>query len=121
MQGYTLNPNNSSHGGAFGRFCPLQPFYTSSRVCKFVGNSWQLHGYSIGKPDQSILNMSMQRVVIYPKDIVLLTGKSEKYGRRLLKQIKAKLAKEDHQFVTIEEFCIFTGIPNQVVERLIKY
>jgi hypothetical protein len=57
----------------------------------------------------------MKRVVIYPKDVQQITGKSERYGRMLLKQIKTKLKKEEHQFVTVDEFCQFTGItPEQV-------
>jgi hypothetical protein len=52
----------------------------------------------------------MKRVVIYPKDVQQITGKSERFGRALLKQIKTKLNKEEHQFITIEEFSQFTGI-----------
>lgn len=59
--------------------------------------------------------MSTIRIIIYPKDVQKITGKSERYGRMLLKQIKDKLNKEEHQFVTIDEFCQFTGIkPEQV-------
>jgi hypothetical protein len=57
----------------------------------------------------------MKRVVIYPKDVQQITGKSERYGRMLLKQIKTKLKKEEHQFVTIDEFCQFTGINQEQV------
>ncbi|MCE2893742.1 MAG: hypothetical protein LW721_04835 [Flammeovirgaceae bacterium] len=52
----------------------------------------------------------MERIIIYPKDIQRITGKSERYGRLLLKRIKDHLKKEDHQLVTIEEFCSYTGI-----------
>lgn len=59
--------------------------------------------------------MSTNRIIIYPKDVQKITGKSERYGRMLLKQIKDKLNKEEHQFVTIDEFCQFTGVkPEQV-------
>jgi hypothetical protein len=59
--------------------------------------------------------MNTNRIIIYPKDVQKITGKSERYGRMLIKQIKDKLNKEGHQFVTIEEFCQFTGIkPEQV-------
>jgi len=50
------------------------------------------------------------RICIYPKDIMRITGKSERYGRKLLEKIKVKNAKEEYQFVTIKEFCIYTGI-----------
>lgn len=50
------------------------------------------------------------RICIYPKDIMRITGKSERYGRMLLEKIRQKNAKEEHQFVTIKEFCLYTGI-----------
>ena len=53
---------------------------------------------------------SPNRICIYPKDIMRITGKSERYGRKLLEKIKEKNAKKEHQFVTIKEFCIYTGI-----------
>lgn len=53
---------------------------------------------------------SPNRICIYPKDIMRITGKSERYGRMLIEKIKEKNAKEEHQFVTIKEFCIYTGI-----------
>ncbi len=51
-----------------------------------------------------------QRICIYPKDIMLITGKSERYGRKLLEKIRLKHQKEEHQFVTIKEFCSYTGL-----------
>ena len=51
-----------------------------------------------------------QRICIYPKDIMRITGKSERYGRKLLEKIREKNQKEEHQFVTIKEFCSYTGI-----------
>jgi len=63
----------------------------------------------------------MDRLCIYPKDIQIVTGKSERYGRRLIKKIKEKLAKESHQYVTLEEFCIFTGLKMENVSKLLPY
>ena len=57
----------------------------------------------------------MQRVVVYPKDVQRITGKSEKYSRRLLVLVKARFAKEPHQFVSVNDFCQYTGLaPEQV-------
>jgi hypothetical protein len=39
-----------------------------------------------------------------------ITGKSERYGRKLLEKIKEKNSKEEHHFVTIKEFCTYTGL-----------
>ncbi len=60
------------------------------------------------------------RVCIYPKDVQRITGKSERYGRMLLQKIKEKFSKEDHQFVTVEEFCIYTGIKEDQVVNFIS-
>jgi Fic family protein len=54
--------------------------------------------------------MKINRIIIYPKDIQRITGKSDRYGRLLLNKIRQKFLKEPHQFVTIEEFCQFTGL-----------
>lgn len=49
------------------------------------------------------------RLCIYPKDVQRITGKSERYGRMLLQKIRQYFEKEEHQFVTVEEFCKYTG------------
>jgi len=56
-----------------------------------------------------------KRLVIYTKDVELLTGKSAATARRLLQQIRQQLGKEEMEFVTIQEFCFFTGIPEDLV------
>lgn len=48
-----------------------------------------------------------------------ITGKSERYGRKLLEKIKTKYSKEDHQFVTVDEFCKFTGLKIEQVQPFI--
>jgi len=60
-----------------------------------------------------------KRIVIYPKDVMSITGRSEKYSRNLLKQIRHKLDKEKHQFVTVYEFCQFTGMEAEQVQPLL--
>ena len=62
----------------------------------------------------------MKRICIYPKDIQIVTGKSERYGRNIIKMIKESLSKEKHQLVTIDEFCVFMGLEISKVEGLIK-
>lgn len=61
-----------------------------------------------------------QRLCIYPKDIVRITGKSERFSRDFLQRIKQKLGKEEHQFITIEEFCKYAGFQVEKVQDLIK-
>ena len=59
----------------------------------------------------------MKRVVIYPKDIMIITGKSERYSRYLIKRIKDHFKKEDYQVVSIEEFCTYMGLDQELVEE----
>ncbi|MDB3907431.1 hypothetical protein N9355_08155 [Crocinitomicaceae bacterium] len=61
----------------------------------------------------------MKRVVIYPKDIMIITGKSERYSRYLIKRIKDHFKKDDHQVVSIEEFCTYMGLDQELVEASI--
>lgn len=62
----------------------------------------------------------MSRICIYPKDVQVVTGKSERYGRTIIKTIKVHLNKEAHQLVTIDEFCDFMGFEISKVQGLIK-
>jgi len=61
--------------------------------------------------------MLRKRCVIYPKDVQLITGKSERYGQDLLTKIREHYKKQPHQFITVQEFCSFSGIPQQDVEN----
>jgi hypothetical protein len=62
----------------------------------------------------------MNRICIYPKDIQLITGKSERQARNIISQIKIKNNKEKHQAVTLEEFCIYMGLKSIEVSHFIK-
>jgi hypothetical protein len=57
----------------------------------------------------------MNRLCIYPKDIQIITGKSDRYGRYLIKRIKDYFKKEQHQAVTVEEFCQYMGLQLEAV------
>jgi hypothetical protein len=59
----------------------------------------------------------MKRVVIYPKDIMIITGKSERYSRYLIQRIKKHLGKEEHQVVTISELSEFLGLEKEEIEN----
>lgn len=62
--------------------------------------------------------MEVKRICIYPKDIQRITGKSERYGRLLLSKIREQHHKEEHQFVTVNEFCEYTGLS---LDQVIPY
>ncbi len=64
--------------------------------------------------------MNQKRACIYPKDIQRITGRSERYGRKLLNDIKIFLDKEPHQFVTVVEFSEYSGIQLDIVNEYIK-
>ena len=75
---------------------------------------WMEHTYSI-KPV-----MKMERLCIYPKDIQIVTGKSERFGRNLIKKIKKAFSKQNHQLVSVEEFCAYTGLCFQSVKEKLR-
>ncbi|MBS1489084.1 MAG: hypothetical protein OJF59_000630 [Cytophagales bacterium] len=62
--------------------------------------------------------MRTDRIIVYPKDVQRITGKSERYGRLLLKRIKEHNKKDNHQLVTVDEFCSYTGIK---IEQVSEY
>ena len=61
--------------------------------------------------------MKRNRLVIYPKDIQLITGRSETYARRIVRTIKKSLGKQKHQLVTCDEYCGFTGLSRAELEE----
>ena len=62
----------------------------------------------------------MNRLIIYPKDIMIITGRSDRYGRNLIKKIKDHLKKEPHQSITIQDFCKYMGIEQEIVARQLR-
>jgi len=61
----------------------------------------------------------MNRVCIYPKDIQLITGKSYRQSTRLMQKIRTDLNKKPNEFLTIEEFCSYSGIKYEQLAHLI--
>jgi hypothetical protein len=61
--------------------------------------------------------MKLTRLCIYPKDVQRMTGKSEKTSRRMLQAIKTNLGKQEHQFITLDEFAQHTGINEELVKQ----
>jgi len=62
---------------------------------------------------------NLKRLCIYPKDIMRITGRSERYSRLLFKKIKDHFGKEKHQVVTFKEFPEYTGIEEDIVNQYI--
>jgi hypothetical protein len=55
------------------------------------------------------------RIVLNTKDIMLITGKSERTSRRLLKEIRRSAPNTRVSFVSLEQFCAFTGMTREAV------
>lgn len=53
----------------------------------------------------------MPQVVIYPKEAAQLTGNSYEAGRKLLGRIRAHFGKPSRTYVSVGEFCQYTGLP----------
>jgi hypothetical protein len=62
----------------------------------------------------------MNRLCIYPKDIQIITGKSDRYGRYLIQRIKDHFNKQQHQVVTVEEFCLYMGLQLDAVVKQLR-
>ena len=60
------------------------------------------------------------RLVIVSKDVENITGLSDRASRQLLQKIKEALGKLKTMFITVNEFCLFTGIPEEDVRDFLK-
>jgi len=59
------------------------------------------------------------RIVIYAKDIMNITGRKERAARSLLAAIKKKFKKKKGEFVSVDEFCEFTGLKKESVREFL--
>jgi len=55
------------------------------------------------------------RIVIYAKDIMNITGRRERTARLLLARIRKKYKKKKGEFVTVQEFSEYTGLKEEAV------
>jgi len=62
----------------------------------------------------------MPQVVIYPKQAAVITGNSYGGGRRLLERIRKHFNKPTGTYVSIGEFCAYTGLPPGEVAQALK-
>lgn len=63
----------------------------------------------------------MNRLVIYPKDVVITTGKTERQARYLLEKIKVHFKKEKYQSVTVTEYCHYMGLKVEDTVKLLRF
>ena len=64
--------------------------------------------------------MKIVRTCIYPKDIQIITGRSERFGRKMINDIKKHYGKSKHQFVTVVEFSEYSGIDEEIVTSYLQ-
>ena len=65
--------------------------------------------------NEKIDKISANRICIYPKDIQVLTGKSERYARKVVAQIRRHYDKSKYQLLTIKEFCDYMSLNEEEV------
>ena len=59
------------------------------------------------------------RIVIYAKDISNITGKKERTARKIIAQIRRKYNKKPGDFITVYEFCEYTGLNEERVRQFL--
>ncbi|CAN5619126.1 hypothetical protein BH10BAC3_BH10BAC3_31940 [soil metagenome] len=57
------------------------------------------------------------RIAIYAKDVQNITGRKPRTARRILSQIRRRYNKLPNEFVTVKEFCAFTGFKEEEIQR----
>lgn len=68
----------------------------------------------------TLLPMTIRRIVISPKEVAVLTGRSVVHARRLVRTIKKELGKSRNDMLTVEEFCCFTKLNAEEVRRAME-
>jgi predicted RNA-binding protein YlqC (UPF0109 family) len=61
-----------------------------------------------------------QRAVIHSRDVENITGRKGRTAQTILQNIRKAFGKQKYQFVTVSEFCQFTGIDEPTVRQYIQ-
>lgn len=59
------------------------------------------------------------RIVIYAADVMKITGRKESAARKLLAKIRKEYKKQPGNFLTVKEFCRYTGFEEEVVNKFL--
>jgi hypothetical protein len=59
------------------------------------------------------------RIVVYAKDIKNIIGCSERTARQMLQRIRTANQKNARQYVTVSEFCAYTGLKEEEVNKFL--
>jgi hypothetical protein len=63
---------------------------------------------------------NIARIYVCPQDVQNITRRGKRASQQLLKNIRTAFGKEKFQFVTVEEFCAFTGLDPEQVQDYLK-
>lgn len=55
------------------------------------------------------------RLCIYPKDVQRITGKSYRQSIRILKAVRQIFDKHEKSYVSVSEFCLYSGLSYEEV------
>lgn len=66
------------------------------------------------------MNTIPNRLVVYAKDVMNITGRKERTAQKLLAQIRSHYGKSKNEFVTLAEFCDYTGLRKTEVIHYLK-
>ena len=64
--------------------------------------------------------MKRNRIVIYPQDVRLITGRGVRQAQRILRNIRKRVGKHRNQYVTIEEFSGYSGLSVDELEQYLR-
>jgi len=64
--------------------------------------------------DESNFN-DLTRVVIYSKDIEKLTGRTDRYARKVMRKLEKHYGKTKGQLISVSEVAAYLGLPLQDV------
>jgi hypothetical protein len=70
--------------------------------------------------EEKTMKIEAKRICIYPKDVQVLTGKSERSARKIIAKIRLIHSKGKHQLVSLKEFCDFIGLEEMEVAKRLK-
>ena len=60
------------------------------------------------------------RIVIFAKDIMNISGRKKRAARKLLAKIKKKYKKGRGDFISVDEFCDFTSLKKESVREFLS-
>jgi len=60
------------------------------------------------------------RIVIYVKDVSAITGRSDRSSRRLMADIRKRFERYYRGWVSIDDFCSFTGFTHETVKEHLR-